>query len=183
MRIGQFEIAIKETRKKPGASLLASCALGLFIYGMLGTHWLLSWRISPSILTPQKRQLIPYGPVVMHAVRGKGTPVILFYGQDGKQIFKEQFFSIPIGYVVALAKQYAGQPVATLWTYQGNPDRKVWAIDVNGERILKLTQAIREYQNDNMFGYGSLGLSLLFVVWDAFYALNVRRTRPTIPTS
>ena len=172
--MGQFEIEIKDSRKKPGASLLAACTLGLFIYGMLGTHWLLSWRINPSILIPHEIQLRPQGQVFMRAVReANGPPVILFFGQDGKQIFRERFFSV--SNVVALVRKYAGQPVVTLWTYQGNPARNVWAIDVNGERILTLRQAIIEYRNGNMLGYGSLGLSLLFAVWGVLYLSDVRR--------
>ena len=184
MRIWKFEIIVtKEKRKVFGARLLAALAVGSLIPGITMTHWMLSWRMSHSILIPQERQLTPYGPVFMRAARGRNGPVILFYGQDGKQIFRERIFNVSTGYVVALAKEYRGQPVATLWTYQANPARKVWAIDVNGERILRLTQAINEYKIRNRVGYVALGLSLLFVVWDAFYALNVRRTRPTIPTS
>lgn len=46
----------------------------------------------------------------MRTVRGKDSPVIFFYDQDGKQIFREQFFSVPINYVVALAlaREHAG---------------------------------------------------------------------------
>lgn len=114
MRIWKFEIIVtKEKRKVFGARLLAALAVGSLIPGITMTHWMLSWRISHSILIPQERQLTPYGPVFMRAARGRNGPVILFYGQDGKQIFRERIFNVSTGYVVALAKEYRGQPVAT----------------------------------------------------------------------
>lgn len=180
MRIWQFEIAIKDDRRKSGgARLLAIFAAVSFVMGIYDTHGLLSWRISPSILIPHEIQLKPRGHVFMSTGRSnRGPPPILFYGQNGKMIFNENFFSVPSGYVVALAREYTGQPVATLWTYRGNPARNVWAIDVNGERILTLRQAIINYQTTNRFGRDLLGFSLLCAAWYAIYAMEVRHIQP-----
>lgn len=180
MRFGAFEITFTPfgKGKRIWSRLLAALAISFFITGMIKTHEMLSYRTASAVLIPRESQLIPNGPVYMATQRTRTGSEVLFYGQTGETIFSEKFFSVPMNNVLPLVKKYAGHPVAILWTYNGNPLRQVWAIDINNERILDLKQAINEYRIDDSFGYGALWASLIFAIWFVASLFEVERVQP-----
>ncbi len=180
MRLGAFEIKINPLGKPAWiwSKILAALTIGFFIYGLIQTHGMLSYRTEYVKLIPRQSQLISYGPVYMATRLTRTGPMVSFYGQNGETLFSEKFFSIPINNVLALVKEYTGRPIAILWIYKGNPSRLVWEVDVNNERILDLKQAINEYKIDDSFGYGDLWASLIFAIWFVVSIFEVERARP-----
>ena len=179
MRIGAFEI--KSSISVKGSwiwrKILAAGVVAFFIAGMIQTHGMLSYRNSYANLIPQQSQLVPYGPVYMSAHAAKNGPVVEFYGQNGRVIFSEKTFSIPMDSVLNLAGKYKGSPVAILWIYKGNPSRLVWKIYVNNEEVLDLKDSISEYEVHDSFGYGSLWMSLVFAIWFMASLFEINRVK------
>ena len=180
VRVGSFEVKRDSLGwKNPWAKVLATVAIGLFFSGMIKTSWMISYRQGYSALIPQQDQLRRYGPVYMAIQRTRMGPNVSFYRQNGKAIFSEEYFSIPLPDVLAMANEFSGRPVATLWVYNGNPSRRVWQIDVNNQRILDLKTAIFNYERDDADGYGNLWGSLIFAIWFVASMFEVDRIRPT----
>ena len=174
MRLGNFEVRFNPPgRKNIWAKILGGSALAFFISGMTQTHWMASYRLDD--LVPQENQLVRYGPVYMSHHRTRSGPEVVFYNQHGETLLAEKNFSVPLNDVLGMVDRYSGQPIAYLWVYNKNPARRVWEVDLDGERILTLQRATSEYVLYNSSGYGSLLLSATLAAWFVVSILEVNR--------
>ena len=100
---------------------------------------------------------------------------MLFENKNGKVLAGVERFSVPLWEVLAMAKKYAGQPVTTLWMFKANPWVKVWAIDVNGKRVLRLDTQVGNFKRGVANGYDWLAMAALLGLGVAFFYFEVDR--------
>ena len=176
MRLGNLKIKINPPgRKNLWAFILAGVSLGCFITGGITTHWVLNYKKGYSEMIPQESQLLRYGPLFMARHRIKSGDEVLFYNKNGDILFKEQYFSIPQKDILVMVDKFAKAQVAYLWISDINPIRKVWEVDVNGQRILDLQQSIMLYGREIGAGYGNLFASAFFAIWFIVSIFDVSR--------
>ena len=184
MRFGNFEVRAKPPLSRGVALLLLAPLLLLFlVLGMLNTHWMLSVRHPhryAALIPSGFDQLKQYpGPVYMHihVYTSHAVPetTVLFENKNGKVLAGVERFSVPLWEVLAMAKKYAGQPVTTLWMFKANPWVKVWAIDVNGKRALRLDTQVGNFKRGVANGYDWLAMAALLGLGVAFFYFEVDR--------
>ena len=187
MRIGNYEVKPRPPFYRVMALLIvAPIALLFYVNGMLNTHWMASFRhpLAYSAMIPSDfDQLRQYpGAVYMHIHvytynHGIRQTAVWFENQNGTVYGGGERFSVPLWQVVAMANKYVGQPVATLFMFKENPWVKVWAIDVNGKRILSLNTAVANFRRGIALGYDWLVIAALLTLGGLSLYFEVERIR------
>lgn len=178
MKIYGFEIGLSLPGKdNVWASFLLLFSVAMLISGISRTHWMVSYRKGDAII-PQEVDLIREGPFVLSEVRTRNAVLAGFSDPyDGRLKYAEDIydFSIPPSASRNLINGYYGRQFAYLYTYAGNPNRRIWRIDVNGAEIMSYRKAVSDYRVETSVEYGSFWTSAICAVWFLISIIDVRR--------